>query len=74
MNNLRYVIINEEKKSFKDIKKDDIFDLYEPDNVFIGRYKALDNVYLNENNIFTILVDELSSRLISGNPGEFHQM
>jgi len=44
--------------SFSELKKGDVFFLDEPDGTCLGRFLAVSDAYLNENNVWTVNTEE----------------
>lgn len=60
-NNIRTIIKHTHDSDMKvdmiSLLEGDIFTLKEPDGTMVGKYKAVDNAYINEDGITTVMCD-----------------
>jgi hypothetical protein len=56
---IKHTPVNDVVVEMMDLKKGDVFTLKESDTVVVGKFRAADNPYLNEDGVATINCDDI---------------
>ena len=56
---IKHTPVNDVVVEMMDLKKGDVFTLKDSDTVVVGKFRAADNPYLNENGVATIMSDTI---------------
>jgi hypothetical protein len=56
---IKHTPVNDVAVEMMDLKKGDVFTLKESDTVVVGKFRAADNPYLNEDGVATINCDDI---------------
>tara|TARA_R110000851_G_scaffold139427_2_gene276409 strand:+ start:72 stop:260 length:189 start_codon:yes stop_codon:yes gene_type:complete len=56
---IKHTPVNDVVVEMMDLKKGDVFTLKESDTIVVGKFRAADNPYLNEDGVATINCDNI---------------